>query len=194
LFEYGPELVVRLSPALELGRSFVRAEYQRNHQALLLLWRGIGAFVARNPQYRVLFGPVSVSATYCDASHALLASFLEQNHFDASLARLVTPKHPRQATTTPSIAIPTDANEADRLIARLEPDGKGMPVLLRQYLKLNARALAFSVDPAFGHVVDALMTVDLPSVDRRVLRRYLGHDGAAQYLAHHVASRIVRAA
>ena len=43
--------MARLSPALELGRSFVRAEYQRNYSALLSLWKGIGQFVVRHPQY-----------------------------------------------------------------------------------------------------------------------------------------------
>ena len=73
LFEYDRAFIDRMPPSLELGRSFVRLEYQKHHQALLLLWRGIGEFVVRNPQYRMLFGPVSISARYCDASHARTA-------------------------------------------------------------------------------------------------------------------------
>ena len=82
LFRYDERLIARLSPALELGRSFVRAEYQKNYNALLLLWKGIGRFVARHPQYRVLFGPVSISCRYSDSSHRLLMAFLQQNHLD----------------------------------------------------------------------------------------------------------------
>ena len=194
LFQYDHDLIDALAPALELGRSFVRPEYQRNYQALLLLWRGIGQFVVRNPRYRVLFGPVSISARYCDASHALLTAFLEQNHHDASLARMVAPLNPRPATTVPGVgAIPTDIAGAERLVAGFEPDGKGMPVLLRQYLKLNARALGFSVDPAFGHVVDALMSVDLTRVNPSILRRYFG-DGLDEYLQGHASPRIAPAA
>jgi putative hemolysin len=185
LFNYGQELVDALGPSLELGRSFVSPEYQRNYQALLLLWRGIGAFVVRHPEHRVLFGPVSISGTYCDASHALLAAFLEQNHLDASLARLVLPKHPRPRTGAVSSLIPTDADAADRLIREMESDGKAMPVLLRQYLKLNARAIGFSVDPEFGNVLDALMAVDLTRVQPNILRRYFGDVGLVSYLAHH---------
>jgi putative hemolysin len=184
LFTYGPELIDAIGPALELGRSFVRPGYQRNHQALLLLWRGIGAFVVQHPEYRVLFGPVSISGTYCDASHALLVEFLEQNHLDASLARLISPKHPRPRIDTPRAALPADSDAADRMIRELEGD-KAMPVLLRQYLKLNARALAFSVDPDFGNVLDALMAVDLTTVRPQILRRYFGDAGLAAYLAHH---------
>jgi putative hemolysin len=61
LFKYDERLITRLSPALELGRSFVTTDYQRNYNALLLLWKGIGQFVVRHPKYRVLFGPVSIS-------------------------------------------------------------------------------------------------------------------------------------
>jgi putative hemolysin len=185
LFDYGSELIEALGPALELGRSFVSPEYQRNYQALLLLWRGIGAFVVRHPEIRMLFGPVSISGTYCDASHGLLAAFLEQNHLDASLARLISPKHPRPSNGRLSSVVPSGADEADRLIRELESDGKAMPVLLRQYLKLNARALGFSVDPGFGNVLDALMVVDLTTVPSNILRRYFGDAGLASYLAHH---------
>ena len=185
LFDYGQDLVDALGPAVELGRSFVRPEYQRNYQALLLLWRGIGAFLVRHPENRMLFGPVSISATYCDASHSLLAAFLEQNHLDASLARLISPKHPRPPNGRLSPVVPSGADEADRLIRELESDGKAMPVLLRQYLKLNACALGFSVDPEFGNVLDALMVVDLTTVRPNILRRYFGNAGLASYLAHH---------
>jgi putative hemolysin len=178
LFEYGPKLLEALGPALELGRSFVRPEYQRHHQPLLLLWRGIGAFVARHPEHRMLFGPVSISARYCDASHALLTAFLEQHHLDPSLARLVTPKHPRPHAPVHGRAIPADTDQADRQIREIERDGKPMPVLLRHYLKLRARALSFSVDPGFGHVLDALMAVDLTEVPANVRRRYLGAQAA----------------
>jgi putative hemolysin len=195
LFQYDRELIDALPPALELGRSFVRPEYQRNYQALLLLWRGIGKFVIRHAEYRVLFGPVSISARYCDASHALLTAFLEQNHLDASLARMVVPVHPRPATTVPGVGpIPSDVASAERLVTSLESDGKGMPVLLRQYLKLNARALGFSIDPSFGNVVDALMAVDLAAVSPGILRRYFGAEGLEEYLQRHASPQMVPAA
>jgi putative hemolysin len=178
LFDYGPNLLEALGPALELGRSFVSPAYQRNHQALLLLWRGIGAFLSRRPEHRVLFGPVSISANYSNASHALLTAFLEQNHLDPSLARLVRPRHPRPRTITHDHAVPADTDQADRQIRQIESDGKPMPVLLRQYLKLHARALGFSVDPGFGHVLDALMAVNLTDVPPNILRRYLGPQAA----------------
>ena len=95
LFRYDERLIERMrAPALELGRSFVRAEYQKNYNALLLLWKGIGRFIALHPQYRLLFGPVSISARYSDASHQLLMSFLRQNHFATEFGELVDALHP----------------------------------------------------------------------------------------------------
>jgi putative hemolysin len=185
LFRYDERLIARLSPALELGRSFVRAEYQKNYNALLLLWKGIGQFVARHPQYRVLFGPVSISSRYSDSSHRLLMAFLQQNHLDRDLAALVEAINPRLVNPAPAPAIPRSVDEANTLVAEAEADRKGVPILLRQYLKLNARLLGFNVDPQFGGALDALMMVDLTTVDTAILNRYLGRQEAVQFLARH---------
>jgi putative hemolysin len=187
LFNFDESLLARLSPALELGRSFVRTEYQRNYAALLSLWKGVARYVALHPRYRVLFGPVSISGRYSDMSQRLLMRFLEHNHRQSDLAALVTPTNPASVLSTPVLAPPQSIRDLDQLIARSEPDGKGVPVLLRQYLKLNARLLGFNVDPAFGDVLDALMMVDLTAVDRSILNRYFGRREAAAFLAHHTA-------
>lgn len=195
LFQYDERLLGRLgAPALELGRSFVRAEYQKNYNALLLLWRGIGAFVARNPRYRFLFGPVSISARYTDTSHAMLIEFLRQNHLDRELADLVRAMTPAPYAPPRDAAVPDSIDDVNRLIARAEPDGKGVPVLLRQYLKLKARLMGVSVDREFGDAVDALMIVDLTDVNSGILRRYLGTRGCADFLAFHERTSSTRAA
>jgi putative hemolysin len=194
LFRYDERLITRLSPALELGRSFVRAEYQKSYTALLLLWKGIGRFVAIHPQYRVLFGPVSISSRYSDSSHRLLMAFLHQNHLDSDLADLVEAINPRVVNPAPALPVPQSVEEADRLVTEAERDGKGVPILLRQYLKLNAKLLGFNVDPQFGDALDALMMVDLTTVDRAILNRYLGRQATAQFLARHRAGQSAHAA
>jgi hypothetical protein len=73
------------------------------------------------------------------------------------------------------------------LVADIESDGKGVPVLLRQYLKLNARLLGFNVDESFGGVLDGLMMVDLMDVAPDVLARYMGKAGARAFVAHHAS-------
>jgi putative hemolysin len=186
-----------LPPALELGRSFVRSEYQRHHTALLLLWKGICAFIARHPQYRVLVGAVSISARYGDRTRAMLMAFLEQNHLDRALAELISSQNPSQSGRphdAPAGAVPPTVDAADALVSKLESDGRGMPVLLRQYLKLNARLLGFNVDPAFGDALDALMMVDLTKVDARILRRYFGPADARAFLDYHAVHSTLHAA
>ncbi len=188
LFRYDERLIDRMAaPALELGRSFVRAEYQKNYNALLLLWKGIGRFIASHPRYRLLFGPVSISTRYSDSSHQLLMSFLQQNRFAAEFGELVEAFNPPRLGGSPSASsiVAATVADVDRLVARAETDGKGMPVLLRQYLKLNARLIGFNVDPNFGEALDALMLVDLTTVDRTILNRYLGRPEAEQFLAYH---------
>ena len=194
LFRYDERLMARLSPALELGRSFVRIEYQKNYNALLLLWKGIGRFVATHPQYRVLFGPVSISCRYSDSSHRLLMAFLQQNHLDSDLAELVEAINPRLVNPAPARAIPRSVEEANQLVTEAESDGKGVPILLRQYLKLDAKLIGFNVDPQFGDALDALMMVDLTKVDAAILNRYMGRDATAQFLARHRAVQSAHAA
>jgi putative hemolysin len=195
LFRYDAQLLDRMgAPALELGRSFVAIEYQKHYNALLLLWKGIGHFVARHPQYRFLFGPVSISARYSDGSHRLLMEFLRQNHSAGELAALVDAVNPSSPQPAPDAAtlVPQSIDRVNRLVAAAEGD-RGVPVLLRQYLKLNAQLIGFNVDPAFGDALDALMIVDLTKVDGAILSRYLGRGAAASFLALH-GPRITRAA
>jgi len=188
LFRYDERLTARLSPALELGRSFVRREYQRSSNVLLLLWKGIGTLVARAPRYRHLFGPVSISSRYQDTSQQILRAFLAEHHRESALADLVEPVNPPSPLSPPhryARGIAT-IGELDALLEKLER-GPGVPVLLRQYLRLNATLLGFNVDPAFGDALDALMMVDLARFPAAMLRRYIGAGEADAFLARHAA-------
>lgn len=187
LFRLSPDFVTAIGPALELGRSFVRAEYQRESNALLLLWTGIGALVAREPRYRRLFGPVSISADYSRPSRALLAHYFSAAGADPAWSRYVRPRRPFEAdAAVRALAVDRSMtlNDVDALVREFE-NGRSVPVLLRQYRKLNATVLGFSVDPSFGGALDALMMVDLTEVRPLLLQRYLGREGAAAYRRHH---------
>ncbi|HET9705146.1 MAG TPA: hypothetical protein VFP85_13985, partial [Vicinamibacterales bacterium] len=89
-----------------------------------------------------------------------------------------------EATTDPLLTpAPATLGDVDSLIQDL--DGRGVPVLVRQYWKLGARVLGLSVDPAFGNSLDALMIVDLARLAPSLLQRYLGREGAAAFQRHH---------
>ncbi len=189
LFRYRRQLVQQLEPAIELGRSFVRPEYQRSYSPLLLLWKGIGQFVARHPHYRTLFGPVSISGDYASSSQQLLVHFLRTNNYLPELARHVRPRHPFRSTLRPAWlprgTTPDDLEQLSELVSAMEQDQKGVPVLLRQYLKLGGHILGFNVDEAFNNTLDGLIMVDLRQTDTKVLAKYMGRAQAEQFRAVH---------
>ncbi len=189
LFNYDAELLQKISPALELGRAFVRSEYQRAYQPLMMLWKGICAYCVQNPQYRHLFGPVSISNTYAIASKQLMIEFLKAHYSPTALAELVRARNPikwvnKVKDDALTGAATTAADDLSDLVSELEFDQKGLPVLLRQYLKLGAKILAFNVDKTFGDCIDGLMVVDLLGVEPRMRERYMGKEGHARFMAY----------
>jgi putative hemolysin len=191
LFTFRSRFLENLGPALELGRSFIRPEYQKSYAPLLLLWKGIGRFIVENPRYRTLFGPVSITNEYHPLSRRLMMQFLASHASLPDLARQVTPKNPPR--TKPAAGwndravgdLVTDIDGVSELIADIEPDLKGVPILLRQYLKLGGKIVGFNTDPEFGNALDGFIVVDLAGTDRRILERYLGREGTSSFLARH---------
>jgi putative hemolysin len=192
LFRYRPQLFDQIGAALELGRSFVRPEYQRSFAPLLLLWQGIGSFLVRNPRYRVLFGPVSISRGYSDFARQLMTRSLSERLLAEDLTRFVAPRIPVDARLPRLKGCPRNLaatftgniDSVHTLIAEIEAGQKGLPVLLRHYLNLGGKILAFNLDPHFSEVIDGLILVDLDHTDTRTLERYLGREGLASFRAH----------
>ncbi|WP_051261236.1 lysophospholipid acyltransferase family protein [Desulfovibrio inopinatus] len=188
LFKLKPQFLDQISPALELGRSFVRPEYQKSYSSLLLLWRGVAQIVARNPRYRMLFGPVSITNEYKTASRQLMARFFEEQYALPELSQLVQPRTPLRPGQWLQQAANTLVGNMDdllELLADIETDQKGIPVLLRQYLKLGGKLLCFNVDHDFSEVLDGLILVDLLQTEKKQLERYMGKEGLARFLAYH---------
>jgi putative hemolysin len=184
LFRFDPQLFERVGPAVELGRSFVVPDYQKNYAALLLLWKGITRAVQRRPEASVLFGAVSISATYSAFSRSLIAAYLS-DRMSHELSRMVLPRkkfrpHGWGRFCGKGIASAcVDIEDVSVSISDIEADGKGVPVLIRQYLKAGGRILGFTVDPQFNNTLDALMLVDLREAPRSLLERCMGR-GPAQ--------------
>ena len=193
LFEFKPRLYQALEQGLELGRSFVRVEYQRSYAPLLLLWKGIGHYLLLYPHYRYLFGPVSISRDYGEASRRLMTSTLTRHYLVDELSRLVRPRFP---VSVKPMKVPgfsrslcdqllQDVDDISALVADLEQDNKGIPVLLRHYIGLGGKLLAFNLDPDFSDVIDGLLLVDLPNADKKQLQRYMGREGYKFYVDQH---------
>ena len=190
LFHYNPELFRRIGPAIELGRSFVRPEYQRQYAPLLLLWKGICQYVSRRPECAVLFGAVSISNDYNPVSQDLLVSFL-QKHRPNDLARLIRARRPYRNSRFSRwhsawlCRLLQDFEELSDPISDLERDGKSVPILIRQYMKLGGRILGFNVDSSFSNALDGLILVDLRDTPPAALARYMSREGASAFLKYH---------
>ena len=195
LFEFKPELIARLGQAIEFGRSFIRSEYQKKFHSLMLLWKGIGEFVSRHPGNHILFGAVSISQDYHKVSRNLMVRFLKENRFDRKLSRLVRPRNPYRSRRIEGISRHLlrssfqDITDVSVLISEIEKDGKGIPVLLRQYLNLNGKFLSFNVDRMFSDVVDGLLVVDLRHSNPRLLKRFMGPQGFDRFRDYHQLGR-----
>jgi putative hemolysin len=191
IFRYDERLFQKLGPSIELGRSFVRPEYQRQYAPLLLLWKGIAGLIAMHPEIPVLFGAVSVSNDYNKASRELIYRFFESRIEKDELSELVAARHPfrpaflRRWDCTGMCRALRDLDELSEPIADVEPDGKGLPILMRQYGKIGGKLLGFSVDRGFSNTLDGLVVVDLRQTDPQVLHRYMGKKAAQRFQLVH---------
>jgi putative hemolysin len=185
LFRFDKRFFDRIGPALELGRSFVLPEYQKDFAPLMLLWKGIGRIVADEPRYLRLFGAVSISREYSEMARALLSGYLSLVGGVPSGGKSVAvPRNPPRFAQATRVGLRDLArlsvSDLDELIREIENGARGLPVLLRHYLSLNARALGMNVDRSFGDVLDALMLLDLCDVPTAMLARFVGREAAAR--------------
>ncbi len=191
LFRYDVNLFQKLGPALELGRSFVRPDYQRQYAPLLLLWKGIARLVATHPEIPVLFGAVSISNDYNEASREMIYRFFEARMMEDDLAGLIEPRRPfrpgflRRSDCRSMCRALRDLDELSQPITDIEADGKGLPILLRQYAKIGGKLLGFNVDRKFSNVLDGLVVVDLRQTESAVLERYMGREAAVNFRKLH---------
>jgi putative hemolysin len=194
LFDYKAPFFNILGNAMELGRSFIRDEYQRKFGCLSLLWRGIGELVARNPHYRYLFGPVSISQNYHRISKNMMVEFLSRHMQEPTVAPLVKPRCPHKGYwpiergNRLGSEVQLTLEDISMLVSELEKDRKGIPVLVKHYLKLNGKFLAFNVDKSFSNAIDGLVFVDLIKTEPKLLQRFLGVEGLTLFLNHHTAA------
>ncbi len=164
-----------LNESLELGRSFVVSEYQRKPLPLFMLWKGILYFLLKNPQYRYLIGPASISNNYSSVSKDLIIRFITENYSDNDLASFVLPRNeykPGRLDENIRTLLKSAENDIellDKTVADLEEHNIGLPVLLKKYIQLNARILGFNVDPAFNDSIDGLIFLDVFNIPMQVL-------------------------
>ena len=78
-----------------------------------------------------------------------------------------------------------DIEHISALVSEIELDNKGIPTLLKHYLKLDGELLAFNVDRDFGSCIDGLIMVNLLKTEPKLLKSYMGAEKAVAYRKFH---------
>lgn len=171
LFRFEPESYDMMKTSIEMGRAFIVGAYQQKPMPLFLLWKGIVHCTLRFPEHKYLIGGVSISNKFSNFSKSLMIEFMRSNYYDPYLAQYVTPRKAFKVKLKDADKefvfdeSKADLNKFDRLIDELEPNELRLPVLIKKYVKQNAKVVAFNVDPLFNNAVDGLMYIriaDLP--------------------------------
>lgn len=171
LFRFEPELYQMMSESIEMGRAFIIKEYQQRPMPLFLLWKGIVHTTLRYPDHKYLIGGVSISNKFSEFSKGLMIEFMKSHYYDPYVAQYIKPKKEYRVRLKDADKdfifdeSKADLNKFDRIIDEVEPGSLRIPVLIKKYIKQNAKVVAFNVDPLFNNAVDGLMYIriaDLP--------------------------------
>ena len=163
LFRFEPELYDMMSKSIEMGRAFIIKEYQQKPMPLFLLWKGIVHTTLRYPEHRFLIGGVSISNKFSEFSKGLMIEFMKSNYYDPWVAQYINPKKEYKVKLKDADKdfifdeSEADLNKFDRIIDEVEPGALRLPVLIKKYIKQNAKVVAFNVDPLFNNAIDGLM-------------------------------------
>ncbi len=177
LFHYDRDMAPILAQGIELGRSFIQPAYW-GKRGLDYLWLGIGAYLAKYPQYRYLFGPVSISGGMPVTARDLLIAFYRL-YFSPNHA-LAQSRQPYPASLPQVLAqFAGDNYQEDlvRLKSLLSNIGCSIPTLYKQYTELcepgGVQFIDFGTDPAFNNCIDGLVLVDLSRLKPARFQRYI---------------------
>lgn len=171
LFKFEPELYGMMQNTIEMGRAFIIKEYQQKPMPLFLLWKGIVHVTLRYPDHKYLLGGVSISNQFSEFSKSLMIEFMKSHYYDPYVAQYIQPKKEFKVKLKDADkdfvfdATQSDMQKFDKVIDEIEPGALRIPVLIKKYVKQNARLVAFNVDPKFNNSVDGLMYIkitDLP--------------------------------
>ena len=176
LFRFEPEIHDLLSKSIEMGRAYIIKEYQQKPMPLFLLWKGIVHTTLRFPDHKYLIGGVSISNKFSNFSKSLMIEFMRSHYYDPYFAQFVRPKKEFKVKLKDADkefvfdASADDLNKFDKIIEEVEPGNLRLPVLLKKYIKQNARLLAFNVDPLFNNSVDGLMYIKIADLPESTVR------------------------
>lgn len=185
MFDFSPEFIREYLPyTLELGRSFVRLEYQSSRAgakalyALDNLWDGLGALTVEYPNIKHLFGKVTMYPTYNTECRDLILYFLN-NHFP-DRDRLVWPRTPLDCNIDEEKmkAIFTGETFKDdyRILNTLIRDhGFNIPPLVNAYISLSPtmRVFGTAINDEFGDVEETGIFMSISEILEEKKNRHI---------------------
>ncbi|WP_022957752.1 GNAT family N-acyltransferase [Spongiibacter tropicus] len=182
LFDYQPDAANAVfAQGVELGRSFIQPRYW-GRNALDYLWQGVGKYLARYPELRYMFGPVSLSDELPRAAKDALLEFYscyfssESGVVDPHWASAKMPYRSESAVTR--FKGDDYRREFAELKAMLAELGCSVPTLYKQYTELcepgGVSFADFNIDPDFADCIDGLVLVDIEKMKPARRKRYLG--------------------
>lgn len=178
LFEFDQEIHPFFRKVIEMGRAYIYDEYQQKPLPLFLLWRGIVHVCLRNPDHKFLMGGVSISNKFSEFSKSLMIEFMRSNYYDSAVAQYIHPKNEfkvqlRERDKAVFLTeMESDLNKLDKIIDDLEPELR-LPVLIKKYIKQNAKVIAFNVDPNFNDAIDGLMYIRISELPESTIKPVL---------------------
>jgi putative hemolysin len=176
LFKFEPELYSMMENSIEMGRAFIIKEYQQKPMPLFLLWKGIVHVTLRHPEYKYLIGGVSISNQFSNFSKSLMIEFMKSHYYDPYIAQYIHPKKEYKVKLKDADkdfvfdATQADMNKFDKIIDEIEPGALRIPVLIKKYVKQNARLVAFNVDPLFNNAIDGLMYIRVADIPESTVK------------------------
>ena len=176
LFRFESELFPMMSQSIEMGRAFIISEYQQKPMPLFLLWKGIVHTTLRYPEHKFLIGGVSISNQFSDFSKSLMIEFMKSHYYDPYVAQYVHPKQEFKVKLKDADkdfvfnGTEADLNKFDKIIDEVEPGNLRLPVLIKKYIKQNAKVVAFNVDPLFNNAIDGLMYIKISDIPESTMK------------------------
>lgn len=167
MFNFSHDFIENYLPyTLELGRSFVRLEYQSSRAgakalyALDNLWDGLGCLTVVNPEIKYLFGKVTMYPNYTESCRDMILYFLNKHFPDHD--RLVTPIKPLDLHYDPEemAAIFTGRTFRDDYLilnSQVRAHGVNIPPLVNAYMSLSPtmRMFGTAINDEFGNVEES---------------------------------------
>ncbi len=189
LYHFSEKFIKDYLPyTVELGRSFVQPTYQstqmgkKSMYALDNLWDGLGAICCNNPEYKYLFGKVTMYTSFEPEARNLILYFLDKHFKDKEgLLYPFNPLDTKMDREKMALILVADNFKDDlkKLSKEVRARGERIPPLINAYINLSPTLSCYGtiLNEAFGDVEETAIMVKVkdmyPSKTDRHINSYL---------------------